>query len=122
MGLLRLVLSLFFRAFRSSGAWKEAVSRAVSHPDVVSALGPPVRPGAWVGGRLAVSGPRGNAAFTVPLHGQSCGGALRVVARKEGGVWRFDLLQVQVRGGPCIDLLREGGRDLPPPRRALFRP
>ncbi|MGH9869443.1 MAG: cytochrome c oxidase assembly factor Coa1 family protein [Candidatus Polarisedimenticolia bacterium] len=127
MGLVRLLLSFVFRVFRSSGAWKEAVRRATSHPEVVRALGQPVRPGPWVGGHIRVSGPDGDAAFTAPLHGSLADAALRAVARRVEGVWRFDVLQVQVRGGGCIDLLAESaprvtGRPapaLPPASRRL---
>src|SRR5262245_40058724 len=102
LGLIRMLLSFGFRIFRSSGAWKEAARRATSHPDVVRELGPPVRPGAWVGGHIRVSGQHGDAAFTAPLHGSRTDAALRAVARRIDGVWRFDVLQVQVKGGPLI--------------------
>jgi hypothetical protein len=95
----------FFRLFRSSGAWKEAVALATADPRVRQALGDPVTPGAWVGGRIQVSGDRGEAAFVVPLHGPRGEASLRVHALKDRGVWGFRLLQAQVRGGACIDLL-----------------
>lgn len=104
--LLRLVLLSFFRLFRSSGAWKEAVALATADPRVRQALGDPVAPGAWVGGRIhVVNGDRGEAAFVVPLHGPRGEASLRVQALKNRGVWSFQLLQAQVRGGACIDLL-----------------
>jgi hypothetical protein len=103
--LLRLVLSFFFRAFRSSGAYKEAVARARSHRGVLDALGGPIDPGFWVGGSIHVSGSTGSASLATPLHGSRGDGMLRAEARKAGGVWTFDRLLVQVRGGATIDLL-----------------
>ena len=105
LGLLRLFLSVFFRAFRSSGAYKEAVARARAHRGVQDALGGPIDPGFWVGGSIHVSGATGSASLATPLHGSRADGMLRASARKAAGVWTFDRLQVQVRGGLTIDLL-----------------
>jgi hypothetical protein len=120
--LLRFFLGLFFGVFRSSGAWKEAVAIATSDRRLREAIGDPVTPGAWVGGRLQVSGGSGQAAFVVPLHGPHGEASLRVQASKDRGVWRFDILQAQVRGGASIDLLRNPpapgpGTPSPPARR-----
>ena len=103
--LLRFFLSIFFRAFRSSGAYKEAVARARAHRGVLDALGGPIDPGFWVGGSIHVSGASGSASLATPLHGSRADGMLRADARKAGGVWTFDRLQVQVRRGQTIDLL-----------------
>ena len=120
--LLRFFLSMFFRLFRSSGAWKEAVARAADHPRLRHELGDPVEPGLWVGGRIQVGGGSGEAAFVVPLYGPRGDATLRVEARKQAGVWRFDRLEARVRGGPLIDLLAPPGtvpehpvRELPGP-------
>ncbi len=98
-GLLRLILSVVFRGFRSSGAYREAFARAASHPQVRRELGDPVRAGWWVSGSIQVSGPEGNARFAAPLHGPKGRGMLQVQARKIRDRWQFDILQVAVEGG-----------------------
>jgi hypothetical protein len=108
--LLRLLLGIVFRAVRSSGAWKEAVARASAHPGLRRELGDPVEPGLFVQGKLHVGGAgSGEADFVVPLYGPHGIAALRVKARRLAGIWRFDRLEAQVRGGPLIDLLAPPG-------------
>ncbi len=98
-GLLRLILSVVFRGFRSSGAYREAFARAASHPEVRRNLGDPVREGWWVSGSLRVDGPSGDARFAAPIHGPRGRGMLQVQARKIEDRWHFDILQVAVEGG-----------------------
>src|SRR5467141_1740137 len=62
----RLFLSVFFRGFKSSQVYKEAVAKARSNSEVRRELGEPVRPGWWVNGSLRVSGPYGIARFSTP--------------------------------------------------------
>jgi Cytochrome oxidase complex assembly protein 1 len=98
LGLLRLVLSVVFRGFKTSGAYKEAMARATSHPEVRRELGSPIQAGWWVSGSLAVSGPQGEARFATPLHGPRGRALLKVQARKVQNRWQFDILEVSVEG------------------------
>jgi cytochrome oxidase complex assembly protein 1 len=98
LAFLRLALSVVFRGFKSSGAYKEAVARALSHPEVRRELGEPVRPGWWVSGSVSVSGSTGEARFATPLHGPRGRAMLYVQARKIADRWRFDRLEVAVEG------------------------
>jgi hypothetical protein len=109
VGFLRLALSVVFRGFKSSGAYKEAVSLALSHLEVRRELGSPVQPGWWVSGSLSVSGPEGSARFATPLHGPRGRALLKVQARKSRNRWIFDVLEVAVEGsGHPIRLLEPG--------------
>jgi hypothetical protein len=98
LAFLRLMLSVVFRGFKSSGAYKEAMARARSHPDVRRELGEPIQPGWWVSGSLAVNGPSGEAKFATPLVGSAGRGMLFVQARKISDRWRFDMMEVAVEG------------------------
>jgi cytochrome oxidase complex assembly protein 1 len=96
--LMRAFLGLAFGAFRRSQVYAEAMSRAISDPEVRRELGEPVRAGWWVNGRLSVSGPSGEAGFTTPLHGPDGQAMLSARARKVSGRWVFDVLEVAVEG------------------------
>jgi len=94
----RLFLSVFFRGFKSSQVYKEAVARARSNSEVRRELGEPVRPGWWVNGSLRVSGPSGIARFSTPLQGPAGRAMLHVQAQKVSNRWRFEVLEVAVEG------------------------
>ena len=95
---LRLLLSVVFRGFKSSGAYKEALERARSHSEVRRELGERIQAGWWVSGSLAVDGPCGQARFVTPLVGTRGRGLLRVQARKTQDRWQYDVLEVLVEG------------------------
>lgn len=108
LGVLAAAAILFvaFGALKRSDVYREAVDRARSHPDVVTALGDPVEPGWFVSGSVNVSGPSGEASLAIPLEGPAGEGTLYVEATKEAGTWRYQTLEVAVEGGgPRIDLL-----------------
>ena len=107
----RLFLSVFFRGFKSSQVYKEAVARARSNSEVRRELGEPVRPGWWVNGSLRVSGPSGIARFSTPLHGPAGQAMLHVQAQKVADRWRFEVLEVAVQGrSERIRLLEDGSQ------------
>jgi len=105
----RLFLSVFFRGFKSSQVYKEAVAKARSNSEVRRELGEPVRPGWWVNGSLRVSGPYGIARFSTPLQGPAGRAMLHVQAQKVSNRWRFDVLEVAVEGRSERIRLLEGG-------------
>jgi Cytochrome oxidase complex assembly protein 1 len=114
----RVLLSVFFRGFKSAQVYKEAVARARSNPEVRRELGEPVRPGWWVSGSLRVSGPSGIARFSTPLHGPEGQAMLHVQAQKIADRWRFEVLEVEVPGrSERIRLLEDGS----PGREYLVR-
>ncbi len=98
LALTRVLLGLFFGAFKRSEVYAEAIARATSDPAVRRELGEPVRAGWWVSGRLSVAGASGEARFATPLHGPEGRATLSAHARKAKGRWSFDVLEVAVEG------------------------
>ena len=101
------VLVLFvFGLVKRSDAYADAIARAQTSSAVVEALGAPVGPGWWVSGSIEASGPSGTADFAAPLHGSKGRGTLYVVAEKQAGEWRYEVLELEVDGADeRIDLL-----------------
>lgn len=92
-------------AFRSSDVYQEALQTAQNDPDVIAALGSPVRAGWFVAGSLETSGLSGEADLRIPVRGPDGSGTLYVQARRESGVWHYYTLAVVVDGsGQTIDL------------------
>src|SRR2546427_4439450 len=95
----RLFLSVFFRGFKSSQVYKEAVAKARSNSEVRRELGEPVRPGWWVNGSLRVSGPSGIARFSTPLRGPAGPAILHGEGQKGSKPGGFQVLGGGVEGG-----------------------
>jgi Cytochrome oxidase complex assembly protein 1 len=92
-------------SFRSSDVYKQALAQAASNSQVRELIGEPLKPAWLISGQLNVSG-TGSANLSIPISGPRGKGAIRAVANKSGGVWRFTYLQVSVDGQPTsIDLL-----------------
>jgi hypothetical protein len=58
-------------------------------------------------GQINVQNTTGDADINIPVSGPKGKGTIHAVAKKEGGSWRYSVLDVQVDGGPNINLLRE---------------
>ena len=102
---------LVFGLFRTSDVYTEALERAREDLRVVEALGEPIEPGWWMMGSINISGPSGDADFSLPLSGPDGSGTLYVVAEKSAGEWAFETLLVEIDGtGERIDLLGDGPR------------
>jgi hypothetical protein len=102
------VLFLAFGALKDSAPYQESVEQAVRHPEVIEALGNPVEPGWQLSGNLNVSGPSGEAEFSVPLKGPQGKGTLYVEATRRAGEWTVHLAEVEVQGrDQRIDLLAD---------------
>jgi len=103
-----LVLTIVMGSIKSTDAYREAVDRAKSSPQVQAALGEPVKAGWLVSGKVSVSGPSGDADLSVPLSGPKGTGTLYVTARKRTGHWQYEVLEVGVEGRPQrIDLMSD---------------
>jgi hypothetical protein len=75
-------------------------------------LGEPIELGFWISGSINISGPTGNADFSVPLSGPKGAGRLYIVGEKSAGKWSFDLLEVEIDGrDERIDLLEVSEAD-----------
>lgn len=100
------IVGVVFGAIRSSEVYQLAVDRAVNDSRVVQALGEPVETGFFTTGSIEVEGASGSANIGIPLKGARDRGTLHVSAVKEGGQWRFVLLELELPGQPRrIDLL-----------------
>jgi hypothetical protein len=116
-GFVAIVGSIVIGAMRSSDAYKHAVAEARKSPEVVEALGTPLREGLFASGSIDVKGPYGTASLAIPLSGPKGEGTVYVEAAKSAGEWKYSTLLVEVKeNGRRIDLLKrdaERGGDLP---------
>jgi hypothetical protein len=107
-----LVVSFFFLlvgGIKSSWAYSNALEAARTNAWVVEELGEPIETRWFVSGSINVSGSSGEAEFTIPLKGPRNTATLYVVAEKEAGEWRFELLEIVIAGqDDRIDLLTAG--------------
>lgn len=100
------IASMVFGMIKSSEPYQHAVGVAASDPRVVSQLGAPITPGWFPTGNINVSNSSGNADLSIPLNGSRHHGTVHVVARKSGGVWRYQKLDMITDGHEVgIDLL-----------------
>jgi hypothetical protein len=93
-----LVLTIAMGSVKATDAYREAVDRAKASPQVLAALGEPVKVGWFVSGKVNVSGPSGDAELSIPLSGPQGKGTLYATARKQAGRWRYEVLEVEVEG------------------------
>lgn len=93
-----------FGILKSSDVYKTAISRAKSDQRVVAALGTPIQEGMFVGGKVNVTGPSGEADLAIPISGPKGKATIYAVGTKFAGEWTFSKLIVKVDGGGTIDL------------------
>ena len=68
----------------------------------------PISEGFMPSGSVNVSGSTGTANLSISISGPKGSGTITVEARRSGGNWTYQLLQVQIAGtGKIIDLRRE---------------
>ncbi len=100
-----LLAVVIFGAMKSSDVYKEALQRAQTNPEVVAALGEPIRDGWFVSGKTEVSGGGGEADLAIPVSGPKGSGTIYAVAEKSAGRWNYSKLQIEVKAtGQRIDL------------------
>jgi len=100
------IAAIAFLGIRWTDVYEEAVKTAVSDPDVIAALGEPVKAGSLASGSVRVSGDSGEADLSIPLAGSRAKGTLHVIAHRRDGRWEFERLEVEVEGAEeTIDLL-----------------
>lgn len=107
---------LFFYAFsmiKSSDVYKHSLQAARHNPQVIAALGQPIKPGSIVNGNFKVSGSTGHAEISYDIAGPHGGGTVHAIADKASGKWTFTTLEVNLKNTPRpINLLH---RSAPPP-------
>jgi hypothetical protein len=106
-----------FALIGNSEVCQIAVQQAQSNPAVAERLGQPIKRGLLVSGNIETSGPSGRANLEIPLSGPRGKGTLYAVAVRSVGIWKFEVLQLDVRGDSNrVDLLNG-----PPPSRSPNR-
>jgi hypothetical protein len=106
-----LVLTISMGSIKATDAYREAVDRARSSPQVHAVLGEPVKIGWFVKGKVNVNGRSGgDADLSIPLSGPQGHGTLYATARKRAGRWQYEVLEVAVDGRKeRIDLVPNAG-------------
>ena len=92
------VVSLVFGMLKSSEPYQHAVDVAIHDTRAALELGDPITTGWYATGNINVSGATGGAELEIPLHGKLRRGTLYVTARKSGGTWRYQRLELAVDG------------------------
>ena len=104
------IVLIVFGALKSSDAYKTAVARAKSNPEVVAALGEPIEEGMFLSGKTNVEGSSGEADLTIPISGPKGKAKVYAIATKRAGRWNYSTLEVEIAGiEDRINLL--GGTD-----------
>jgi hypothetical protein len=104
-----------FSLMKSNDAYQHAMELARHDPEVVAALGEPIKDGWLVTGHTEQSGGAGNAQVSSSLSGPKGSAQLYVEARMIAGQWHYDTLVVKLDGGRQVDLQRTQAL-APPPR------
>lgn len=100
------IFSIVEYSFQHSDAYNNAIALARSNPAVSGKIGQPLKIGWFASGNINISGPSGDADLAIPISGPHGKGTIYAVAKKSAGVWRFEILQVEIAGEPQrIDLL-----------------
>jgi len=110
VGILIGVLLLLFvgisEVIGNSDVCRLAIQQAQSSSAVAERLGQPIKRGFVITGNIETSGPSGRANLEIPLSGPRGRGSLYVVAVRSAGIWKFEALQLAVRGDSNrVDLL-----------------
>ena len=93
---------------KSSDVYKTALDRAKANPEVVAALGTPIKDGLFVSGNTHADGASGEANLSIPISGPKGKGTVYVVAEKKAGRWNYSTMEVEVPGrSDRIDLNEE---------------
>lgn len=98
---------LVFRLIGNSEACQLAVREAQSNAAVIERLGQPIKRGLIVTGSVENLETSGHADIVIPISGPKAKGTLYAVATKSAGLWKFETLQLAVKGTPNrFDLLQ----------------
>jgi len=90
------VVVIVFSAVKSTDVYKDALTRAKSHPAVIEALGSPVTEGFLVSGNTNVNGASGEANLAIPVSGPKGKGTIYVAAKKSLGRWEYSGLVLEI--------------------------
>lgn len=109
------VVLIVFSAVKSTGVYKDALTRAKAHPAVIEALGSPVTDGFLVSGNTNVNGAAGETNLSIPVSGPKGKGTIYVAATKSLGQWNYSGLTFEIaKTHQRIDLLQGSTTASPP--------
>ncbi len=92
------IIVFVFSVMKSSDVYKTALSRAKANPEVVAALGTPIKDGLFVSGNTHADGASGEANLSIPISGPKGSGTVYVVATKVAGRWNYSTMEVEISG------------------------
>ncbi len=103
------IIATVFGSIKSSDVYQSALTEAMANPELLDALGDPIKAGLIPSGSISVENTTGEASLAIPISGPKGKGTLYIEATKSAGTWTYTVLEVAVDGQPGrINLL--GGR------------
>ena len=92
------IIVFVFSVMKSTDVYKTALNRAKANPEVMAALGTPIKDGLFVSGNTHGDGASGEANLSIPLSGPKGSGTVYVVATKVAGRWNYSTMEVEIAG------------------------
>jgi hypothetical protein len=103
------IIATVFGSIKSSDVYQSALTEAMANPELLDALGDPIKAGLIPSGSISVENTTGEASLAIPISGPKGKGTLYIEATKSAGTWTYTVMEVAVDGQPGrINLL--GGR------------
>lgn len=97
---LAIIFFSVFALMKSTPVYKTALERAKSNPQVIEALGTPIKEGYVITGSTHTEGPGGEVNIGIPISGPKGKGTIYVVADKVANRWTYRTFEVEVDGRP----------------------
>lgn len=97
-GFCVLLFGMINSMMKSSEPYQTAMQRAQAQPQVIAALGEPIKAGYFIQGNIGTQGSRGSADLAIPLSGPRGEATLYVVGEQTAGQWHYELMVVRVDG------------------------
>jgi hypothetical protein len=105
------VVVFAFGMIKSTPIYQQAIERAKTNPDVIAALGEPIKEGMLVTGSSNVDGASGTVNIAIPISGPKGKGKIYVEGEKRANEWLFNSLVAEITAtGQRIDLAPEARR------------
>ncbi len=92
------IIVFVFSVMKSTDVYKTALHRAKANPEVIAALGTPIKDGLFVSGNTHADGASGEANLSIPISGPKGSGTIYVVAAKVAGRWNYSTMEVELPG------------------------
>ena len=99
------VLCLVEYSFHHYTVTVQAVERAKNNPQVIQALGQPIKVGWVIKGNIHMKNSNGYADLRIPIFGPNGNATIVLYAREIEGTWKFTTLRMEIAGGAVIDLM-----------------